>query len=201
MDMERQDAHRDLLYEIAEHQGGYFTAADALEAGYSYPLQHFHARKGNWRKVARGIYRLSRFPGGPHEDLIRWWLWTRKKGAISHESAAAFYELGDLLPARVHLSVPRNFRKRPEKGVALHKSDLSRDELLEREGFLITSPLRTLLDLARVPLDPERLTGVVTDALNKGLVTKRALATELAEHAAELDDLSRQAILRLCGSE
>lgn len=198
---ESQGTHPDLLYETAEHQGGYFTAADALDAGYSYPLQHFHARKGNWRRVDRGIYRLRRFPNGPYEDLIRWWLWTRKKGAISHESAAAFYELGDLLPAHVHLSVPKTFRKPPHKGIRLHKSNLAADEVLEREGFLVTSPLRTILDLARVPLDHERLTHVVTDAIQKGLVTRRALATAVDQHPTEIDDSIREILHRCCGSE
>ena len=191
-----QSSSPDPLYDLAERQGGYFTASDALEAGYSYPLQHFHVRRGNWLRVDRGIYRLRRFPNGPHEDLIRWWLWTRKEGAVSHESAAAFYGLGDVLPSRTHLIVPKGFRKKPAKGIVLHKSVFDPDEIQEREGFRVTSPLRTVLDLARAHLDPERLEAVAADAVHKGLVTRRILESALKKHNKELDEASRAALRR-----
>ena len=103
------------LFELAEIQLGYFTAADAKKLGYDYPHQHFHVKQGNWIRVDHGIYRLKKFPAASHEDLMRWWLWTRKKGVISHETAAALYELGDLLPAKIHLCVPSDFRRKPSK--------------------------------------------------------------------------------------
>ena len=46
------------LYEIAAEQGGYFTAAQAREAGYAYSQQHYHCNRGNWQRVERGIFRL-----------------------------------------------------------------------------------------------------------------------------------------------
>ena len=195
---EPETAPPDRLYALAERQGGYFTASDALEAGYSYPLQHFHVRKGNWLRVDLGIYRLRRFPNSPHEDLIRWWLWARKEGSVSHESAAAFYGLGDILPSKVHLSVPQGFRKKPVKGIVLHKSKLQTGETLEREGFQITSPLRTVLDLAREHLDPERLEAVAADTIRKGLVTRRGLESALKKHHKELDEASRAVLQRAC---
>ena len=56
-----------------------------------------------------------------------------KKGVISHETAAALYELGDLLPAKIHLCVPSDFRKKPTKNIVLHKADLRESEI-ERNG-------------------------------------------------------------------
>ena len=196
-----QNSPADPLYDLAERQGGYFTASDALEAGYSYPLQHFHVRRGNWLRVDRGIYRLRRFPNGPYEDLIRWWLWTRKEGAVSHESAAALYGLGDILPSRTHLSVPKGFRKKPAQGIVLHKAVFDTDEIQEREGFRITSPLRTVLDLARAHLDPERLEAVATDAVRKGLVTRQAVGNILKKHRKELDEASHAALRRAIGEK
>src|SRR5919108_6149507 len=114
----------DRLYEIAESQQGYFTSTDAKSLGYDYPHQYFHVKKGNWVRVDHGIFRLKNFPSASHEDLIRWWLWTRKKGTISHETAVAVYDLGDILPATVHLTVPPDFRKKSPKGVGLHKAKL-----------------------------------------------------------------------------
>ena len=36
------------LYQIVTSQGGYFTAAQALEAGYAYSQQHYHVERGTW---------------------------------------------------------------------------------------------------------------------------------------------------------
>ena len=69
------------LFEVAESQQGYFTSADAKRLGYDYPHQHFHVNQGNWIRVDRGIYRLKKFPAAKYEDLMRWWLWSRKKGS------------------------------------------------------------------------------------------------------------------------
>jgi len=184
----------DRLYALAESQGGYFTAADARAAGLDYPLQHFHVRRGNWIRVDRGIYRLRRCPTGEHEDLIRWWLWTRKRGAVSHESAAAIYELGDLLPSKVHLSVPPGFRKKPARGVVLYKAKLGAGDVEMREGFRVTRPLRTVLDLARGYLDPERLSEATKDAVRKGLLSRRDLLTVLARMPQGIDPATQVAL-------
>ena len=187
------------LYELAEGQGGYFSAADAKAFGYDYPHQHFHVKRGNWIRVDHGIYRLKRFPAANHEDLIRWWLWTRKKGVISHETAAAVYELGDLLPATVHLTVPVGFRKRAVKGIVLHKAKLDPSEIHRRDGFPITAPIRTVIDLAKARLDAERLSAVVKDAVRKGLIRSRDLL-EILSKMPEGIDPSTQATLQLAVS-
>jgi len=198
--MKKRSARADRLYALAESQGGYFTAADAKALGYVYRYQHFHVKQGNWVKVDRSIYRLKRFPSSGHEDLIRWWLWSRKKGAISHESAAALYDLGDVLPLKTHLTVPPDFRKKPAAGVVLHKVLLDEKDLETREGCRVTTPLRTILDLAREHLDPERLTAVVKDATRKGLVEKRTLLQTLAKLPKGIDS-STQVTLQLAVRE
>lgn len=188
------------LYSLAESQGGYFTSADAKSAGYSHPLQHFHIRSGNWIRVERGIRRLKHFPGVDNEDLIRWWLWSQKKGVISHESAADMYDVGDILPSRTHLTVPLNFRKKAIKGVVLHKAQLEPGDIERRDGLPVTTPLRTILDLAQQHLDPERLTVVVKDAVHKGLVDRKVLLSIL-EKAPKWLDPSTQVTLQLASRE
>jgi len=194
--MKKKGTRPDKLYALVETQGGYFTSADASALGYTTAHQYFHVKKGNWVRVDRGIYQLKRFPSSRHEDLIRWWLWSRKRGAISHESAAALYELGDVLPSKTHLTVPPEFRKKVAAGIVLHKASFEGEEVDMREGCRVTTPLRTILDLARAHLDPERLTAVVTDAVRKGLVEKKALLDILAGMPKDIDP-STQATLQL----
>jgi predicted nucleotidyltransferase len=186
----------DRLFQVAESQQGYFTSADAKRLGYDYPHQHFHVKQGNWIRVDHGIYRLKKFPAAENEDLMRWWLWSRKKGVISHETAASLYELGDLLPSKIHLTVPLNFRKRPAKSLVLHKANLSTSEIDKRDDLPVTTPLRTVLDLARTHVDDERLSAVAKDAIKKGLVSRKELLEALADMPDDID-LSTQATLQI----
>ena len=55
----RKDLRRKLVA-IAGSQAGYFSAGQALGAGYSYPAQRYHAVHQNWLRVGRGIFRLPR---------------------------------------------------------------------------------------------------------------------------------------------
>lgn len=194
--MEGRTERSDRLYELAESQQGYFTSADAKSVGYDYPYQHFHVKQGNWVRVDHGIYRLKKFPAAKHQDLIRWWLWSRKRGVISHDTAAAVYDLGDLLPAKVHMTVPPDFRKKPTRSLVLHKARLDESETEPFDGFHITSPLRTIMDLAKTHIDPERLSAVVKDAVQRGLVTKRQLLDILSKMPEGVDP-STQVTLQL----
>ena len=170
------------LYEIASNQGGYFTSAQALDVGYSYFQQHYHTQRGTWLKIERGIYRLRDYPPEDREDLIRLTLWSHNQNGepqavVSHDSALAVHQMSDIMPNRIHLPVPkRGFRKKPPIGVVLHKDDLADDEVEQRHGYQVTSPLRTLLDATVSSLSQEHINQAVTDALEQGLIRYRALA-------------------------
>jgi predicted transcriptional regulator of viral defense system len=184
------------LFELAESQQGYFTSADAKGLGYDYPHQFFHVKRRNWIRVDRSIYRLKNFPAAPHEDLMRWWLWSRKKAVLSHETAAALYELGGLLPSKIHLTVPPDFRKRPSKSLIIHKAKLRESEIEKRDGLPVTNPLRTILDLARSHLDDERLEAVARDAILKGFAGGKELLSALVTTPKGIDPAT-QTTLRL----
>jgi predicted transcriptional regulator of viral defense system len=153
---DRRDLRRRLVA-VAATQSGHFTAAQALSVGYSYQAQKFHADHGNWLKIDRGIYRLPEWPVGEHDDLVRWSLWGRHRAVVSHDTALAVHDLGDANPAVVHLTVPSDFRSRAPEGVYLHRAELNNDDIWQYEGFALTTPLRTLLDLAAGTLDLDQL--------------------------------------------
>lgn len=184
--MDAQADPRTKLYDIAEQQAGYFTASQALEAGYSRASQHYHQKVGNWRREGHGIYRLDRFPHTPDEHYVRLMLWSRDRAgniqaAVSHETALQAYELSDVMPAKIHLTVPKGFRKQPPAGVKLHHQDLPDTDITERDGYRITTPLRTLLDAAASTLSAEHLAAATHGALDQGLVRKRTLEEAVSE--------------------
>jgi predicted transcriptional regulator of viral defense system len=177
--MDSQHARR-RLYEFAVSQGGYFTAAQAKAAGYPKQLQHYHAKRGNWVREDRAIYRLWEWPQSSFDDLIQWTLWSGGVAVVSHQSAMAVHEISDLMPAKIYMTVPPGFRKRPASGVVLYRDHLAPHEVERRGGFRVTTPLRTLIDAARAEVDPERLSHAVLDTIRKGLLTDRHIETAIA---------------------
>jgi predicted transcriptional regulator of viral defense system len=188
---------RGRLFTLAGEQGGYFTAKQAQEAGYDYPHLDYHVSCGNFVRAGHGLYRLPQLPLSEHDDLIRLTLWSRNRqdqpqAVVSHDSALVLHELSELLPPRTHLTVPPGFRKKPPEGCILHKGVLSLSDVEERQGFLVTTPLRTLLDVALGDISQEQLEKAVRDALGRGLVRESKLVS-----AARGDPLLRRMALVL----
>lgn len=177
---------RHALEEIAATQAGYFTAAQALGVGYSYASQRYHVQRGNWLKVDRALFRLPRWPTTPDEHLVRWTLWSNREGVVSHETALLVHDLGNVNPARVHLTVPPRFRKHAP-GVVLHRATLDPEDVRLRDGFSVTTPVRSIVDVAAAGLELGELAIAVREALERGLTTRldlRRRADELGPTAA-----------------
>lgn len=165
---------------IARTQSGYFTASQARKAGYSHQAQRYHAQRGNWLKVDRAIYRLPEWPTGEHEDLVRWTLWSRNRAIVSHQSALAVHELGDFMPAKIHLTVPPSFRAEAP-GLILHKAKIPKSDIEQREGFSLTTPLRSILETAAEGAEIDHLARAIEDAGERGLLTTKMLRTRVDE--------------------
>jgi predicted transcriptional regulator of viral defense system len=77
----------DALYQLAEQQAGYFTAAQAREAGFTYSLLSYHVGTGRFERVRPRVYRIVQFPSSPHEDLYVAWLQAGPHAVISSRKA------------------------------------------------------------------------------------------------------------------
>ncbi|GAA2332919.1 type IV toxin-antitoxin system AbiEi family antitoxin domain-containing protein [Saccharopolyspora halophila] len=173
MSIDRRDLRR-RLFELASAQGGYFTSSQAKELGYSHQAQAYHVKAGNWRRIERGMYRLTEWIPGTHDELARWTLWSRGRGVVSHESALSAHGIGEFESAYVHLTVPPGFTMRSD-AVALHRTELPADDVSERLGYRVTTPVRTIIDIAAQAPDEEQLARVISDARRAGLITHRRL--------------------------
>ena len=175
MPADRRDLRR-RLFALAAEQGGYFTAAQAREVGYSYQAQAHHVGAGNWLRTARGIFRLAEWVPDLHDDLARWTLWAKGQGVVSHETALSVHEIGELESPRVHLTVPAGFTSR-DNAVRLHFAELPAADTVRRPGFRVTTPLRSLVDVAASGVDEDQLARAITQATTRGLVSVRRLRT------------------------
>ena len=175
----RRESARNLM-SLAQSQGGYFTAKQALETGYEYPQIVYHVSVGNFERVGHGLYRLPTIPPGENDNLVRLTLWSRNQkdepqAVVSHESALVLHGLTELLPNRIHLTVPQSFRKPTPKECVLHKAMLEPEEIEEREGFRVTKPLRTFVDAADGGVSLEQLGKAIAEALERGLIQRSKL--------------------------
>lgn len=172
---------------LAATQGGYFTAKQAEEAGYRAPHLVYHVKAGNFERAGHGLYRLPTIPPSDHDDLIRITLWSRghddqPAAVVSHQTALGLHELSDLIPTTIHITVPPTFRKRPPKGCIVHKTNLKPTESQDMTGFRVTTPLRTLTDLAHNPsISTEQFDRAVQDALDRGLIRRSQSAPLLSQ--------------------
>ena len=168
----------DQLYETAAAQSGYFTTKQAADAGYSTHLLRKHIAAGRVSRAQRTIYRLVHFPAADHEELVVAWLWSERVGVASHVSALALHGLSDVLPARIHLTLPGAWRARRLRvpvGVVIHNADVMPEERSWFGPVPATTVARTLNDCAQSGLSPELLRRATRQALQRRLVTRSEL--------------------------
>ena len=146
------------LAALAATQGGLFTAAQAVEAGYSRAdLRSRTAALGRWVAVRRAVY-AERELWAQLPEADRWRLRDRaasmsmRRGhVLSHDSAARLHGL-PMLNARhdlVHITRPGVGGSRTENGVRHHLGREQPPHNLDVDGLRTTALARTALDLGR----------------------------------------------------
>ncbi len=168
------------LIEVAAAQGGYVTTSDAVELGIPLASLVMLERRGTLERVSRGIYRVRALPRTARSQYWEAALWPAQrgvpKGVISHQSALALYDLSDVNPSKVHVTVPRasRIRRTPPAYLKLHHQDLHERDITDIDGLPLTTVMRTINDCRASGLG-----GLVDDAvdqaLQRGLITKSDL--------------------------
>jgi predicted transcriptional regulator of viral defense system len=187
------------LFQIASEQGGYFTAPQARQSGFSKALLAHHAGEGGrFLRVRRGLYRFRQYPPSPREDVLAAWLAAdREEAVVSHESALELLGLSDVVPEAVHVAVPRSKRYRPgAPGVRIHTTtrELTPADVVVRDGMRVTSPVRSILDAAETGTAPEQVIAAVTQAVDRGMTTELLLLAAAGERGRRVERLVRRAL-------
>jgi len=138
---------------------------------------------GNWIREHRGIYRLALFPTADRPDLVLWALWSRNRseeveGVYSHHTALSLYDLSDLNPAKLHMTVPTDFRRNSDiPGIlVLHYADLPETDVKMGQGFKFTRPLRTILDLIEAgTVERSFIRQALRQGVDRGLISRQQI--------------------------
>jgi very-short-patch-repair endonuclease len=195
------------ILRLAADQHGVVTRVQLLAAGIGPDRVDRRLAAGVLRQVHRGVYVV----GPVIAPWCREMAATLACGApavVSHRSAAAVWKLLPPEPADAPVDVALPHGNRRRTGIRVHRMrSLQPDEVDRQEGIPITTPTRTLLDLAAV-LGARDLERAAAEALAARLTSTRRLRTLLDRHAgrpgvgslrALVDD--RPARTRSCAEE
>ena len=171
------------LFTAAEGQQGYFTTKQAKACGYPDNTHPYHVAAGNWVRERRGIYRLSLYPISEEGQLVICSLWSRNRkgvtqGTYSHQTALSIHDVSDVMPSKLHMTVPVTFRRSSPipPVLILHKAFLPDSDIEERMGYRVTRLLRTLVDLIDTEeISADELKQVLEEGLRRGLITRSEL--------------------------
>jgi predicted transcriptional regulator of viral defense system len=144
---------------LRQLQGRPFRVRDAQRVGVpDYELRRLRD-SGDVIELARGVYQQADAPPSATIDLVT--VSARAHyGSICLNSALAYWELTDEIPAEVHLAVPRGAHRPriayPPTRVHVFAADTFSLGRMQRKGdegaeFWIYSPERTVIDAMRLP--------------------------------------------------
>jgi hypothetical protein len=105
-------------------------------------------------------------------------------GTLSHRSGAALWRIGDESRGRIDVTVRRRCELHRRGIRARGRPCLPAQDVTTRLGIPVTTPIRTLIDLA-TELTPNRLERAVNEADKRDLVDPEALRSALDAYAGQ----------------
>jgi predicted transcriptional regulator of viral defense system len=168
------------LAELAADQYGLFTLADAATVGYAPNTIAQMARRNRLERVSQGVYRISFLPIGALGSYMEAALWpVSVKGVLSHETALDLWDVCDVNPGKVHISVPRAHRPQRQlpNGYVIHREDFSEQEIAAIEGIPVVTLALAVAQCAADHVGPDLLEQAVRTGRAHGLLSAEQAAT------------------------
>jgi very-short-patch-repair endonuclease len=169
---------------LAAKQHGVVSRRDLVALGYSIPAIEHRIAIGRLHPIERGVYAVGR----PTVTLRGRWmaavLACGDKAALSHRSAAALWGIGKEPGDLVEVSVRRRTALRRRRIRTRSRPTLPAVDVTRHDGIPLTTPSRTLLDLATL-LAPSALERAVNDADKRNLADPEALREFVSARAGQ----------------
>lgn len=176
----RQDPIDHRLARVARRQRGVVHRDQLLGLGLSSSAIKGRVASGRLHRVRPCVYAVGHvaLPAGGREMAVQ--LWRAPYGVLSHETAAAIWGFS-AAPATVHVSGPPGGTM-SQPGTVVHRvRRLDAQDVRSHDGFRVTSPARTVLDIAATAPARE-LERAVAEARVLGLVRERDLRAVLQRY-------------------
>ncbi|MGF1647746.1 MAG: type IV toxin-antitoxin system AbiEi family antitoxin domain-containing protein [Kineosporiaceae bacterium] len=210
-----------VVSQVAAGQWGLLTTAQAEREGVTRLQLARLTDAGVLERIDRGVYAVTASPTERRHIRAAWLALDPTRtaeerladpiaaGVVSHTSAAALHQLGDLLDDEPELTLPH--RKQSRRGVRLHRKILAERDVTLVDGLPTTTVERTIADLLRDGHDPDHVAQIIGQGVRRGVVDVTVLAERLdtvanrhgqangrvlVEHLLDLVGLSATALAR-----
>ena len=182
---------------LAESQRGLVTTRQAAGLGVPRLAISRLEDAGDLERITHGVYRMAGADEDERTDLYAHWLALDSARtaqerladldrliAVSHRSAAASYGIGTLL-ADAH-TYTSSYRKQSQRaGVRVHTGRLTRDDVRIEHGMLVTTPERTIADLAHDEPDQSYVADALGDAIESLMTSRNAVIHSIGAKATD----------------
>jgi hypothetical protein len=196
--MQRDEA-LERLSEIAREQGGYVATRQAKRMGVTAEDLGRLAKMSHLRRVRRGVYALHGAYPSPHEETIAAWLrligdylpWDdREPDAVaSHATAASIYRVGTFQSDAPSFTVRRRRFRPTDDSLRIYEArldpaDWRREPLPEGLDMPVTTPERTVVDLAFIGEERDHVLDALAEFRHRGLIADLKLADAIRRRRA-----------------
>jgi very-short-patch-repair endonuclease len=163
---------------IATGQHGVISYDQALETGLTRAAIQRRATAGRWIRLLPRVYRVGGAPATGRQGMMAATLWAGAGALLSHLAAGVLHGLDGVTADGLEVTASKRLRS---GAVLAHFAPpftvIDRDVV---DGIPVTSPTRTLIDLAGV-LDADSLEFALEDALRRGLTSRARVGHRLRE--------------------
>ena len=190
------------IAEIAARQGGAISRKQLLALGCDRWQIDYRMKIGRLHAVHRGVYAVGHVVLGVAGRRWAAVLAYEPVSALSHAASGAAFGLRRSNAAVVDVTVIGTGR-RPQPGIRLHRrKSIPADELTTLDGLPITTPARTLLDLAATGVRGRSLATALDRAEHLGVLDFADLAVLLDRYAGRPGTPAlREALDRYAGGD
>jgi very-short-patch-repair endonuclease len=144
--LDEERTHRDqALAELARSQHGVVTTRQLEALGVARATIAHWAKVGRLHRLHRGVYAVGHLALG-REALCLAAVLARPGSVASHRTAAWIHGLRRSQPGTIHLTAPT--RQTVKRDFIVHYARLEPEDRVVVDGIPVTSPARTVLDLA-----------------------------------------------------
>ena len=175
------------LAALAVRQGGVWTRAQVRALGGDDRWIRRRRDAGAWHVAEAGVYVAASAPGGFTQRCWAAHLAAGPSSVVSHRAAATLWALAPIATIIPVVTVRHGHSVRLRSGIVQSSRDLQPGMIQRRDGLPLTSPARTVADLASV-LDLPTL-GKVVDA---AITIRRLKLVDLHEIVRQLAPRGRR---------
>lgn len=145
-----------LIAAIADAQHGVITREQLRNLGVDDNAIRYRVATGRLHRVAPNVFAVGRPSLDVHGQRLRALKTYSSEAWLSHRTGAAVWNLYWDATKSTHVSVMHRRGLAPREGVTLHRPRTLRPEdVTTHEGFAVTTPARTIFDLAAT--EPDRV--------------------------------------------